>query len=161
MSVLVLAEHDNAELKRPSLNAVTAAQALGGEVHLLVAGSGAGPVAEAAAQVPGVAKVLHADDAAYEHGIAENLAPLMVVGLADELQPSDRIGHDLRQERHAARRRSARRGPGLRDHRNRFRERLRAPDLCGQRARDRGEHRRTQGGDRAHNCVRRRAYRGR
>ena len=82
MSVLVLAEHDNAELKRPSLNAVTAAQALGGEVHVLVAGSGAGPVAEAAAQVPGVAKVLHADDAAYEHGIAENLAPL-AVGLAE------------------------------------------------------------------------------
>ena len=57
MSVLVLAEHDNAELKRPSLNAVTAAQALGGEVHVLVAGAGAGAVAEAAAQVAGVAKV--------------------------------------------------------------------------------------------------------
>ena len=82
MSVLVLAEHDNAELKRPSLNAVTAAQALGGEVHVLVAGSGAGSVAEAAAQVPGVDKVLHANDAAYEYGIAENLAPL-VVGLAE------------------------------------------------------------------------------
>ena len=82
MSVLVLAEHDNAELKRPSLNAVTAARALGGEVHILVAGSGAGPVAEAAAQVAGVDKVLHADDAAYEHSIAENLAPLLV-GLAE------------------------------------------------------------------------------
>ena len=82
MSILVLAEHDNAELKRPSLNAVTAAQALGGEVHVLVAGSGAGPVAEAAAQAAGVAKVLHADDPAYEHGIAENLAPLLV-GLAE------------------------------------------------------------------------------
>ena len=82
MSTLVIAEHDNAELKRPSLNAVAAAQALGGEVHVLVAGSGAGPVAEAATQVAGVAKVLHADDAAYEHGIAENLAPL-ITGLAD------------------------------------------------------------------------------
>ena len=82
MSILVLAEHDNAELKRPSLNAVTAAQALGGEVHVLVAGSGAGPVAEATSQAAGVAKVLHADDPAYEHGIAENLAPLLV-GLAE------------------------------------------------------------------------------
>ena len=82
MSILVLAEHDNAELKRPSLNAVTAARALGGEVHMLVAGSGAGPVAEAAAQAAGVDKVLHADDPAYEHGIAENLAPLLV-GLAE------------------------------------------------------------------------------
>ena len=82
MSTLVIAEHDNAELKRPSLNAVTAAQAVGGEVHVVVAGSGARPVAEAAAQVAGVAKVLHADDPAYEHGIAENLAPLLV-GLAE------------------------------------------------------------------------------
>ena len=55
MSILVLAEHDNAELKRPSLNAVTAAQALGGEVHVLVAGCGTGPVAEAAGQAAGVA----------------------------------------------------------------------------------------------------------
>ncbi len=83
MSVLVIAEHDNAELKRPSLNAVTAAAALGGEVHVLVAGSGAGPVAEVAARVSGVDKVLHADDAAYEHGLAENLAPL-VTGLAGD-----------------------------------------------------------------------------
>ncbi len=82
MSVLVIAEHDNAELKRPSLNAVTAAQALGGEVHVLVAGEGAGAVAEAASRVAGVARVLHADDAAYAHGIAENLAPL-VTGLAE------------------------------------------------------------------------------
>ena len=160
MSVLVLAEHDNAELKRPSLNAVTAAQALGGEVHLLVAGSGAGPVAEAAARVPGVAKVLHADDAAYEHGIAENLAPL-VVGLAESYSHLIASATTFGKERHAARRRSARRGPGLRDHRNRFRERLRAPDLCRQRARDRGEHRRTQSGDRSHNCVRRCPGRGR
>ena len=78
MSVLILAEHDNAELKRASLHAVTAAKALGGEIHLLVAGSGASAVAEAAAKVADVAQVLHADDAAYEHGLAENLAPLLV-----------------------------------------------------------------------------------
>ena len=82
MSVLVIAEHDNAALKRPTLNAVTAAQALGGEVHILIAGTGAAPVAEAAARIPGVGKVLHADDAAYAHALAENLAPL-VTGLAE------------------------------------------------------------------------------
>ncbi len=82
MSVLVLAEHDNAALGRASLHAVTAAQALGGEVHLLVAGSGSAPAAEAAARVAGVAKVLHVDSPACAHSFAENLAPL-AVGLAE------------------------------------------------------------------------------
>ncbi len=80
MSVLVLAEHDNAELKDATLAAVTAAGQLGGDVHVLVAGKGAQAVADAAAKVAGVAKVLLADDAAYEHALAENVAPL-VVGL--------------------------------------------------------------------------------
>jgi len=86
MSVLVLAEHDNRALKPATLNAVTAASeivaklsgAAGADVHILVAGKECRPVAEAATQVAGVAKVLLADDAAYEHGIAENLAPLVV-----------------------------------------------------------------------------------
>ena len=82
MSVLVLAEHDNAALGRASLHAVTAAQALGGEVHLLVAGSGSAPAAEAAARVAGVARVLHVDSPACAHPLAENLAPL-AVGLAE------------------------------------------------------------------------------
>ena len=82
MSVLVLAEHDNAALGRASLHAVTAARALGGEVHLLVAGSGSAPAAEAAARVAGVAKVLHVDSPAHAHPLAENLAPL-AVGLAE------------------------------------------------------------------------------
>jgi electron transfer flavoprotein alpha subunit len=82
MAVLVLAEHDNSELKRPTLHAVTAASQLGGDVHVLVAGAGAADVAEAAAAVAGVAKVLHADDAAYGHGLAENIAPL-IAGLAE------------------------------------------------------------------------------
>jgi electron transfer flavoprotein alpha subunit len=77
MSVLVLAEHDNKALKDATLAAVTAAGALGGEVHLLVAGHGSAAVAEAAAKVAGVAKVLHADDAAYAHALAENMAPLI------------------------------------------------------------------------------------
>ncbi len=80
MSVLVLAEHDNAVLKDATLAAVTAAGQLGGDVHLLVAGHGSAAVATQAAAVTGVAKVLHADDAAYAHALPENLAPL-VAGL--------------------------------------------------------------------------------
>jgi electron transfer flavoprotein alpha subunit len=82
MSALVIAEHDNAALKRATLHAVSAARALGGEVDLLVAGENAAPVAEQAARVAGVRKVLHAEAAAYAHGLAENLAPL-VVSLAE------------------------------------------------------------------------------
>ena len=78
MSVLVLAEHDNAVLKDSTLPAVTAAAKLGGEVHILVAGDGAQAVAAAAAKVAGVTKVLLADDPAYGHALAENLAPLIV-----------------------------------------------------------------------------------
>ncbi|ASM76930.1 Electron transfer flavoprotein alpha-subunit [Vitreoscilla filiformis] len=73
MAVLVIAEHDNAHLKGATLNTVTAAAQLG-EVHVLVAGSGAAAVAAAAAQVAGVAKVLHADGASLAEGLAENLA---------------------------------------------------------------------------------------
>ena len=77
--VLVWAEHDNAALKDATLSAVTAASQLG-EVHVLVAGAGVSGVAEAASRIAGVARVLVGDDAAYEHGLAENVAPL-VVGL--------------------------------------------------------------------------------
>jgi electron transfer flavoprotein alpha subunit len=77
MSVLVLAEHDNTDLKDATLAAVTAAGELGGDVHLLVAGKGAQSVADAAAKVAGVSKVLLADDAAYGDALAENLAPLI------------------------------------------------------------------------------------
>ncbi|MGF1641581.1 MAG: electron transfer flavoprotein subunit alpha/FixB family protein [Rhodospirillales bacterium] len=80
MSVLVIAEHDNHSLKPATLNAVTAATGLGA-VTVLVAGSGCAAVAEAAARVAGVAKVLVADAPAYAHPLAESLAPL-VVGLA-------------------------------------------------------------------------------
>jgi electron transfer flavoprotein alpha subunit len=77
MGVLVWAEHDNAALKDATLSAVSAAAKLG-EVHVLVAGSGVGGVVEAASKVAGVAKVLVGDDAAYKHGLAENVAPLIV-----------------------------------------------------------------------------------
>ncbi|GAB1387501.1 FAD-binding protein [Melaminivora sp.] len=74
MTVLVIAEHDNASLKGATLNTVTAAAACGGEVHVLVAGEAAAAAAAAAAQIAGVAKVLHADGAALKDGLAENLA---------------------------------------------------------------------------------------
>ena len=82
MSVLVLAEHDNAVLKDATLAAVTAAGQLGGDVHLLVAGRGAQAVADAAAKVAGVSKVLLADDAAYGDALAENLSPLVAALMA-------------------------------------------------------------------------------
>ena len=81
MSVLVLAEHDNAHLKDATLSAVSAAGQLGGEVHVLVAGENARAVAEAASHIVGVNKVLLADAPAYAHAIAEAVAPL-IVGLA-------------------------------------------------------------------------------
>jgi electron transfer flavoprotein alpha subunit len=81
MSVLVIAEHDNAKLNPATLHAVTAAQKIGGELHILVAGSNAAAVADEAAKVGGVAKVLLADDAAYANRLPENLAKLLV-GLA-------------------------------------------------------------------------------
>lgn len=81
MRILVWAEHDNASLKDATLAAVTAAAKLG-EVTLLVAGNGCDGAAQAAAQVSGVARVLKAEDAAYEHALAENVAPL-VAGLMD------------------------------------------------------------------------------
>ncbi|MCL4768807.1 MAG: electron transfer flavoprotein subunit beta [Burkholderiales bacterium RIFCSPLOWO2_12_FULL_65_40] len=74
MSVLVIAEHDNATIKGATLNTVTAAAACGGDVHVLVAGEGAGAAAAAAAQIAGVAKVIHADGASLKDGLAENLA---------------------------------------------------------------------------------------
>ena len=74
MSVLVIAEHDNASIKGATLNTVTAAAACGGDVHVLVAGHNAGAAAAAAAQIAGVAKVIHADAAGLDHGLAENVA---------------------------------------------------------------------------------------
>ena len=74
MTVLVIAEHDNASLKAATLNTVTAALACGGDVHVLVAGEGAQAAAQAASQIAGVAKVLHADGASLKDSLAENLA---------------------------------------------------------------------------------------
>ena len=81
MSILVIAEHDNAVLKAATLNAVTAAAQLGDDIHVLVAGHGCAAVAQATAQVAGVKKVLVADAPHYANQLAENVAAL-VVGLA-------------------------------------------------------------------------------
>jgi electron transfer flavoprotein alpha subunit len=74
MSVLVIAEHDNASIKGATLNTVTAAAACGGDVHVLVAGHNAGAAAAAAGQIAGVSKVIHADGDSLAHGLAENVA---------------------------------------------------------------------------------------
>jgi electron transfer flavoprotein alpha subunit len=74
MTALVIAEHDNASIKGATLNTVTAAAACGGDVHVLVAGHNAAAAAQAAAQIAGVSKVIHADSDALAHGLAENVA---------------------------------------------------------------------------------------
>ncbi len=78
MSNLVIVEHDNNEIAAATLHAVTAAQQIGGDIHLLVAGHNCGGVAEAAAQIAGVGTVKVADDASLANGLAENLAGLIV-----------------------------------------------------------------------------------
>jgi electron transfer flavoprotein alpha subunit len=98
MTVLVVAEHDNAELKDPTLNTISAASEIGGDIHVLVAGTGCRAVADAAAAVAGVSKVLVADDPAYEHHLAETMAPLLVSLASDYdaiLAPADTFGKDF------------------------------------------------------------------
>jgi electron transfer flavoprotein alpha subunit len=97
MAALVIAEHDNAHLKGATLNTVTAALACGGEVHVLVAGENAGSVAQAAAQVQGVAKVLHADSPALGAQLAENVAAQVLAlagGYSHILFPSTASGRN-------------------------------------------------------------------
>ncbi len=77
MAILVIAEHSNAALSAATLNVVTAAQKIGGDIHVLVAGAGCAAAAEAAAKVAGVSKVLVADNAAFAHQLPENVAPLV------------------------------------------------------------------------------------
>ena len=77
MSILVIAEHNNAELNAATLNTVAAAQAIGGDIDVLVAGAGCAAVADAAAKVAGVSKVLLADNAAYANLLPENVSLLI------------------------------------------------------------------------------------
>lgn len=81
MTILIIAEHNNVTLNPTTLNTVAAAQAIGGDIHLLVAGKGAQTVADAAAKVAGITKVLLADNSAYDHMLPENVAHL-IAGMA-------------------------------------------------------------------------------
>ncbi|MGB3288059.1 MAG: FAD-binding protein [Burkholderiaceae bacterium] len=98
MTILVIAEHDNAQLKSATLNTVAAASKLGGDVHVLVAGSGAQGVAEQAAQVAGVTKVLLADGPALADGLAENVAAQVLAvagGYSHILFPATAAGKNV------------------------------------------------------------------
>ena len=97
MKTLVWVEHEGGHVKDATLPAVTAASQLG-EVHLIVAGQGVGAVAEAAAKIAGVGKVHVADDAAYGHALAENVAPLIVGLMSDHdafVAPSTTTGKNI------------------------------------------------------------------
>jgi electron transfer flavoprotein alpha subunit len=98
MSILVLAEHDNKTIKKATLNAIAAAQKLGGDIHVLVAGQGSGEAAKAAAQIAGVKKVLHADAPHLGEFLAENVSAI-VVSLAKSyshvLAPSTSNGKNI------------------------------------------------------------------
>ncbi len=85
MSILVFAEHDNSTLKAETLKTVAAAQAIGGDITLLVAGYNCQSVVNAAAKLNGVSKLLVADNAAYEHQLAENIS-LLIVELAGDYE---------------------------------------------------------------------------
>jgi electron transfer flavoprotein alpha subunit len=98
MALLVIAEHANSELKPATLNVVTAAKEIGGEIHVLVAGSNAKAAADAAARIAGVAKVLLADAPIYEHRLAEDLAALVVKlapGYSHVLAPATTSGKNF------------------------------------------------------------------
>jgi electron transfer flavoprotein alpha subunit len=98
MGILVVAEHDNASLKGATLNTLAAAQAIGGDVDVLVAGSGCGDAANAAAAAAGVNKVLCADNAAYANQLAENMAALIAEvgkGYSHVLLPATTSGKNI------------------------------------------------------------------
>ena len=98
MTILVIAEYENGAVAPATLNTVAAAAKIGGDVHVLVAGQNVGGVAEAAAKIAGVAKVLVADNAAYAHLLPENAAPLIVElakGYSHVLAPATTNGKNI------------------------------------------------------------------
>ncbi|MDX1566060.1 MAG: hypothetical protein R3236_11670, partial [Phycisphaeraceae bacterium] len=98
MSILVIVEHDNSTLAPATLHTLTAATQIGGDIDLLVAGAGCGAVAEAAARVAGVNRVLLADNSALAGQLAENLAPLIVElapNYSHVLAPATTFGKNL------------------------------------------------------------------
>ncbi len=98
MTALVVAEHDNAGLKGSTYNTITAAVQCGGDVHVLVAGLNASAVAQQASQIAGVAKVILADGAQFEHGLAENVAAQVLAiagGYSHILAPATAYGKNI------------------------------------------------------------------
>lgn len=98
MAILVIAEHDNQSLKGATLNTVSAAQKIGGEIHVLVAGSGCDAAAQEAAKIDGVAKVKVADAPCYEYQLAENVAALVIAnaaGYTHILAPASSAGKNM------------------------------------------------------------------
>ena len=98
MSSLVIAEHDNSSIKPSTLNTITAAAQCGGDVHVLVAGHNAGAAAAAAAQIVGVAKVIHVEGAGLAHGLAENVTAQVVAlaaGYSHLLFPATAYGKNI------------------------------------------------------------------
>ena len=98
MTSLVIAEHNNASIKGATLNTVTAALQCGGDVHVLVAGHNAASAAAAAAQIAGVSRVLHAEGAGFEHGLAENMAAQVLAiasGYSHLLFPATASGKNI------------------------------------------------------------------
>ncbi|MEC7155863.1 MAG: electron transfer flavoprotein subunit alpha/FixB family protein, partial [Pseudomonadota bacterium] len=98
MSILILADHDNGQLAAATLNTVTAATQIGGDIHVLVAGDASGDVAKSAAAIAGVSKVLTAGADAMAHGIAENIAPLiqsMASGYSHLMAPATTTGKNI------------------------------------------------------------------
>jgi electron transfer flavoprotein alpha subunit len=98
MSILVIAEHDNQSIRPATLNVITAAQQLGDEITLLIAGKDCQAVVDAATSLAGIAKILHVDADHYEHALAEELTPLVVSlseGVSHILAPSSTFGKNL------------------------------------------------------------------
>jgi len=98
MSTLVIAEHDNSSIKPSTLNTITAAAQCGGDVHVLVAGHNAGAAAAAAAQITGVAKVIHVESDGLAHGLAENVTAQVVAlaaGYSHLLFPATAYGKNI------------------------------------------------------------------
>ncbi|MDK2125857.1 electron transfer flavoprotein subunit alpha/FixB family protein [Parachitinimonas caeni] len=98
MTILVIAEHDNTTIKSGTFNTIGAAQKIGGDIHVLVAGQGCGAAAEAAAKIAGVSKVLLADAAHLAHQLAENITPVVVElarGYSHVLAPATTFGKNF------------------------------------------------------------------
>ena len=152
MTTLVLAEHDNQRLNEATAKTVAAAQKLGGDVHVLVAGKGAAAVAAEAAKLAGVAKVLLAEvrcAGAWPRRAARGADRLA----RRALRRAGRADHRVGQERHAARRRAPRRDAGLRRDGGARPRHVPPPDLCRQRHPDGEVEGREEGPDHPHRLI--------